>query len=362
MSIIKSYGLRNAVRKVLYSPVGNKIFTAVGGRIYADKLVRSQKKLMLENARKQFENETRFGTFEDYQKALGKHWVSYSEYAYQYEFWRLTEEQREEYVSRLRMKYFYWRYVPGIYKVVFRDKNKFLVAYKKYIHRKWLYVPESSYDEFYELVSGSDCMAKPTDGTCGQGIFKISRNDQQTYVKELYNRCLKHRMLVEECIEACDELKEFHPQSLNTIRIVTISNKEKSMVFSSRFKMGVGDSVIDNVHAGGLYAQVNVDTGVVETDGIGVNGENCEYHPDSGKKIKGFQIPKWNEIVNTCFEAAKMSENPIIGWDVVVNNKGLVEFIEGNHGPDIDTSQSPQKGLKKRIYSLIKEYYGVELK
>ena len=362
MSIIKSYVLKQVVRKVLYSPVGNKVFTAVGGRIYADRLVKSHKKHMLEDARKQFEKGSQFGTFEDYQKALGKHWVSYNEYAYQYEFWRMPEERREEYISRLKMQYFYWRYVPGIYKVVLRDKNKFLVAYKKYIYRKWLYVPESSYDEFYNLVSVYDCMAKPTDGTCGQGIFKIYKSDDPTSIKSLYEKCVKFRMLIEECIEACDELKAFHPQSLNSIRLVTFSNKEKSMVFSSRFKMGVGDSVIDNVHAGGLFAQVNVETGIVETDGISVNGDFCEYHPDTGIKIKGFQIPKWNDIVNTCFEAARMSDNPIIGWDVVVNNKGQVEFIEGNHGPDIDTSQSPQKGLKKRIYALIKEYYGVELK
>ena len=362
MSIIKSYSLKNHVRDVVYSPLGNKIFVSVGGKIYANRLVKSRKRHMLERARQKFQDNPQFGTFEDYKTALNKHWVSYFEYAHQYEFWRLTETQREEYISRLRMNYFYWRYVPGVYKVVFRDKNKFLVAFKKFVYRKWLYVPESSYDEFYKLLSVSDCIAKPTDGTSGQGIFKICKNNDHASVKEIYDNCKKQKILVEECIEACDELKAFHPQSLNTIRVVTISNKEKSMVFSSRFKMGVGDRVIDNVHAGGLYAQVNVETGVVETDGISVSGKLCEYHPDSGIKIKGFQIPKWNEIVNTCFEAAKMSDNPIIGWDVVVNNKGQVEFIEGNHAPDIDTSQSPQKGLKKKIYALIKEYYGVELK
>ena len=171
------------MRKVVYSPLGNKVFTAVGGKIYADRLVKSREKHLLESARKKFENESQFGTFEDYKSALKKHWVSYFEYAYQYEFWRLTEAQREEYLSRLKMDYFYWRYVPGVYKIVFRDKNKFLVAYKKYIYRKWLYVPESSYDEFYKLLSVSDCIAKPTDGTSGQGIFKILKSDDHTSVK-----------------------------------------------------------------------------------------------------------------------------------------------------------------------------------
>lgn len=362
MSLIQNKSIKAAVRKVIYSPLGNKIFTATSSKIYADRLVSIRKKQLLAEAEKQFMKGDAKGSLDDYKKALQKHWVSFSEYVYLFEFWNKTEAERNEYLSRLRMQYFYWRYVPGIKKIVLRDKQKFLSYYSDYIYRKWVYAPEATYESFYELISQYDCIAKPTDSECGQGIYKIFKNGDHSFVKTLFDKCVKDRTLVEECIIACDELSAFHPQSLNTIRLVTISNKEKTMAFSSRFKMGIGDSVIDNVHAGGLYAQVNVDTGIVETDGISVNGDFCEYHPNSGIKIKGFQIPKWNEIVSTCFKAAKMSENPIIGWDVVVNNKGQIEFIEGNHGPDIDTSQSPQKGLKKRIYALIKEYYGVELK
>ena len=59
---------------------------------------------------------------------------------------------------------------------------------------------------------------------------------------------------------------------------------------------------------------------------------------------------------------AKLTDNPITGWDVVINNKGEIEFVEGNHSPDFDVMQSPlQVGVKKRIYALIKDYCAIEM-
>lgn len=356
--------LETIVCNIVYSPLVNKLVTLVGGqKLYAETQVRSIKKTLLAKAKKEFEKGSSLGTFDDYKEALEKHWVSYREYAYQYEFYKKNEAEREEYISRLKMAYFYWRYTPGTAKSVFRNKTKFLTTFKKYIHRQWIYTPESTFEDFVQMVSKYDCIIKPCDGKLGKGIFKTYKDAKRQDDRKLYESCVKDRMLVEQCIEACDELKAFHPQSLNTIRVVTISNKEKACVFSGVFRTGVGESVVDNSHKGGVSAQINVENGIVETDGANTSGQRFECHPDSGIPIKGFRIPKWNTIVETCCEAAKMTENPITGWDVVVNSKGEVEFIEGNYGPDMDMMQTRYKrGAKKKLYSLIKEYCGIEMK
>ena len=170
-------------------------------------------------------------------------------------------------------------------------------------------------------------------------------------------------MCIEECIESCKELKDFHPESLNTIRIVTVSNKKKAEVFGSFFRMGVGNSVVDNAHAGGIFAQINIHTGIIESDGINTNGERFLYHPDSKLKIEGFTIPKWDLICNTCCQAAVLTGNVFTGWDVVINSQGKVEFIEGNDISDVDVLQLPLHiGIKKRLFALIKEYSGIEMK
>lgn len=95
---------------------------------------------------------------------------------------------------------------------------------------------------------------------------------------------------------------------------------------------------------------------MIESEGIDINGNRYIEHPNSHKRIKGFQIPRWEDIKSICIEASKViPENPITGWDVVINTKGNIEFIEGNHGPDFDVMQSPLKiGVKRKLYNLIK--------
>jgi hypothetical protein len=352
------------VANTAYSPLGNQIVQWLRiPQLYADYMVWFSKRKALSSAKREFSKDTAIGNFNDFKNALNKHWVTYNEYAYQYEFYKKTEEEREEFVSRAKMSYFYRRYSPGRSKGLFRNKYRFLTEYSKYIHRNWIYAPEASYEEFAQLVTNYDCIIKPCDGAFGRGIFKVYKNGDHTDDRKMYDSCVKDRMMVEQCIESCEELKALHPQSLNTIRVVTIANKEKACVFSGVFRTGVGNSVVDNSHAGGVSVQINVENGIIETDGANTKGERFISHPDSGIVFKGFKIPKWDLVVKACCDAAKMTDNPITGWDVAINNDGDVEFVEANYAPDMDMMQTRYKaGAKKKIYALIKEYCGVELK
>lgn len=356
--------LKSILCKVGYSPLGDKLVWSSGlGYLWLWLHVHSSKKRLLADAMKKFHNGANIGNFDDYKESLDNHWVSYQEYAHQYKFPEKSETQRYEYVSRLRMAYFYWRYTPSAAKQVFREKKIFLRVFGNYIHRQWLYVPEASFEDFEKMITQFDCIVKPYDGKLGQGIFKVYHNSDHTNDLTLYEECKKNRMLLEECIEACDELKVLHPQSLNTIRVVTVNGRDKACVISGVLRTGVGDSVVDNSHAGGVSAQINVSTGIVETDGTDTKGNKYEYHPDSGIKFVGYTVHNWNAIVETCCEAAKLTNAPMTGWDVVVNNHGYVEFVEANYGPDMDMMQTRYKtGAKKKIHALIKEYCGIELK
>lgn len=354
--------LKSILCKFGYSPLGDKIIWFSGvGYLWLWLHIRSSKKRLLADAVKKF-REAPVGSLDDYKNALEKHWVSYQEYAYQYEFYTKSEAQRNEYVSRLRMAYFYWRYTPSAAKQVFREKINFLRVFSKYVHRQWLYVPEASFDDFEKMTTQFDCIVKPYDGKLGQGIFKVYHNSDHTNDKRMYVECRKNKMLLEECIEACDELKMFHPQSLNTIRVVTVNGRDKACVLSGVLRTGVGDNVVDNSHAGGVSAQINVSSGIVESDGADTKGNIYKCHPDSGIMFVGYKIHNWEAIVETCCEAAKLTGAPMTGWDVVVNQRGDVEFVEANYGPDMDMMQTRyKKGAKKKIFGLIKEYCGINL-
>lgn len=305
---------------------------------------------------------------EDFYQAMNKHYVSISEYLHQYEFYRLTEEERDEFISRslmravsckLRMKY------PNDFHGLPLQKDKFLARFTAlgFCKRRWLYTPQCTYEQFADLLSSTECVIKPHDGSLGFGVKKVPAQTDPVQIKSLYDKCVQGSMIIEECLHGCDAIQAFHPQSLNTIRFVTVAFRGKAFPFGAFLRMGIGDMIIDNAHAGGLFAQINMETGVIESEGITTEGLRVERHPDTNMLIKGTQIPRWNEVVDFCVSAARQTKNTVSGWDVIITDKGTLEFIEANNRPDFDVMQSPLKiGVKRKVLDMLSEVVGKEMK
>lgn len=322
-----------------------------------------ERKRFLSEAKERFATENpKHGSYRDYKKAFKKHRVTYSEYMYSYEYWRLNEEERDEFISTSEMQCIYRKLGKRGVRNVFHDKVEFLKLFSGFIHRKWALAKDLSFEQFQAMVQQFDCIAKPIDGTRGDGIFKI-RASEVSYWNGLYAKCVNENILLEECLQACDEIAAFHPSSLNTIRVVTISNQDKCVVFGALFRMGAHGSVIDNTHAGGVYAPINVETGTIEIEAIDSQNHHYANHPDTGTPIKGFRIPQWDQIVVTCKAATKnIPDIHFAGWDLCVTKDGQIEIIEGNHAPDFDGGmQAPLKiGVKRKLQNTVKEVMGVD--
>lgn len=333
-------------------------------KYYQECLVRRHEtKRFLKEAKIHFASERGLkGSFSDYKHDCRVYRVDYSEYMYQYEFWNLTAAQKREFVARAEMQSLYRKIVKPKIRELFYNKVSFLQKFSAYVHRKWLVVKTASFEEFCVMINSFDCIAKPIEGSLGNGIFKIGKGE--TLDKEaLYNDCVKKNILLEECVVGCDEIEEFHPASLNTIRVVTISNANNRMVFGAFLRMGNDGNCVDNAHAGGIFAQIDIEKGIVESDGITTQGTKVEVHPYSGKVIKGFEIPHWEDIKVACLKATK--EDPDIyftGWDVCVLKDGRVELIEGNHAPDFDLMQSPLKtGVRQKLNAVLRDFFHCDL-
>jgi len=322
-----------------------------------------ERKRFYQEAKTRFASEKpKQGSLKDYKSAFRKHRVTYSEYMYSYEFWRLSEEERDEFISTSEMQCIYRKLGDPKVRSVFHDKVMFLKCFNRFVYRHWALVNELSFEQFKNMIVQSDCIAKPIDGTRGDGVFKIKAEEVEDW-PALYECCLNNNLLLEQCIQSCDELSAFHPNSLNTVRVVTISDGDKFMVFGALFRMGAHGSVVDNTHAGGIYAPINVETGIIDTDAIDAHNNHFEYHPDTLKKIKGFKIPRWDSIVETCREASKIIPNVYFaGWDVCITKDDRVEIIEGNHAPDFDGGmQAPLKiGVKKKLQKAVYQQMGVD--
>ena len=326
-------------------------------------ILSKEKKRYIEEATDCFNSNPTPGSLKDYLDALKKHRVSYGEYMHKFEYWKLNETQREEFISCSEMQCIYRKMVQPEVRTVLLYKNLFLKRFSSYAQRRWLEVGKASYEQFASMVSQFDCIAKPIEGWWGKGIRVIKKTEDVSEIRRLYDECLKENILLEERVHACKEIEAFHPSSLNTVRVVTISNSQECNVFGAILRMGTGDRIIDNTHSGGIFASIDVKTGVIDTDGLDSNGNVYKEHPDSHIPIKGFRIPYWDKVIEMCSNATKVIPNTIfVGWDVVIFDDGRVGLIEGNHAPDFDGGmQAPKKiGVKQRVKKVVMDMYGVD--
>ena len=101
------------------------------------------------------------------------------------------------------------------------------------------------------------------------------------------------------------------------------------------------DFGFDGFDGGGIFAPVDVETGVICRDGMNLDNKFFEVHPVSGKKIKGFQVPHWDEVLTLAATAAKRFKGVrMVGWDIAVTEEG-VSLIEGNSESNYQFAQLP---------------------
>ena len=325
-------------------------------------LLKSQRKGLWADAVKQFEENTpEHGSLRNYRRAMRRHRVNYKEYN-TYGFWHLSENERKKYLSENELKCIY-RKLESVDERKWLD-NKMMthLKFEKYMRRDWICPSVSSFGSFCQFVSSKDCVAKPCKGSLGEGVFMIKK-DENGDLQELYDYCRNNNLIVEERLHSCKEMEAFHPQSLNTIRVMTMSKGDGFKVIGCMFRMGVGEHVVDNGSSGGILAPIDWVTGVVSGDGRNKEGKIYACHPDTGKVIKGFVVPYWDNVINACKEMASFIPKKVFaGWDVCVLESGEIELIEVNSGPNIMGLQTASGyGLRPRIQDLGKELLGLEL-
>jgi len=108
-------------------------------------------------------------------------------------------------------------------------------------------------------------------------------------------------------------------------------------------------TTVDNFHAGGIAAPVDLDTNRL---GRASNlGDNVELgwlsrHPDTGGQIEGRVLPLWPQVLALARQAhLTFADRIIVGWDIAILADGP-SVVEGNSGPDVDIMQ---RGLKRGI-------------
>lgn len=249
--------------------------------------------------------------------------------------YQLNKQQRESTITRGISNEIVRRMNDKAYWPLFDNKARFNTLFAEHIGRAWLdfgeHTTEKELQDF--LAQQNVILFKPMEGSSGQGIFKIERQEWENDFSSFFMRLKeKGHAILEELVVQHDALQSLNPSSVNTIRVATLLGDKMQGVVYAFIRIGNG-KVIDNVDCGGMAARVDLQSGRILTKGADKLGNVFERHPFSGIDIVGFQIPYWEEVMQMCLAASrKIPQMRFIAWDVAITNKGPI-FIEGNSFP-----------------------------
>ena len=217
------------------------------------------------------------------------------------------------------------------------DKWGFYLLAKDFFKREVVRVQCSSDWEAFRTFSLriKHLICKPNDKALGSGIFAVDLENEEE-ARKVFDSLLQNggTWIVEEKIVQDDRMAQWNESSCNSVRVLSFLNGDGFFIITPFLRTGRCGSVVDNAGAGGVFANVDYKTGIVESDGIDERGTYYKAHPDSKEIFKGWQIPQWDELLKTVEEIHKtvMPGHPYIGWDFALSKDKGWCVIEANWG------------------------------
>lgn len=230
-----------------------------------------------------------------------------------------------------------------------KDKYAFYQLMKPFFGRKVFQV--NSFAEKESFVSFAmetkSLFCKLEKGSRGKGAFVAEVSGRED-AERLFGQLSENHddeWIVEERIRQSQEMAQWNESSVNTVRLPSFLTKSGFKVLAPFFRTGRLGSVIDNAGQGGVFAVIDPVSGVLITDGVDEVGGVFPSHPDSKIQFKGWQVPKWNELLQVAEKAHRIiPHQKYIGWDFALTDNGW-RLIEGNWGQMVG-QYATKKGVK----------------
>ncbi len=216
-------------------------------------------------------------------------------------------------------------------KSVFANKWNTYCKYKEFFNRDAVYCDdEGKKEQFISFANkNGSFIIKPVAKSCGKGIKIVHDGYKDGLFETLMKEC-DGKFIAEELIRQSQEMGKFHPDSVNTVRIPTYRLDDEVLILHPFMRMGQNGNCVDNGGAGGLICPIDMETtGIIAAfDEI---GHRYQVHPDTGEPIVGFQIPRWDELIQLSKRLADITpENRYTGWDFALTDAGWV-IVEANY-------------------------------
>ncbi|MBQ1502122.1 MAG: hypothetical protein IIZ45_05870, partial [Firmicutes bacterium] len=220
------------------------------------------------------------------------HRISPNEY-FRYKFEYLSKKGRHQYVGKAELSRLRKLGNPRLT----NDKYESYVAFRPYYKRDAVLIgsreDEALFNDFCDRHPVF--FLKPLSDCGGHGVQRIDlegmdkREDVFDHILQRTSACIP-----EEPIIQAEAMAKYHPDSINTVRVVVLKKDDTLEVLQTSVRFGRGGAVVDNTGTGGLSSSVDTETGLITSPGrVGYEYGVFLRHPDTGVQILGSQIPAW---------------------------------------------------------------------
>ncbi len=169
----------------------------------------------------------------------------------------------------------------------------------------------------------------------GVDVFFFERADKPVLNIEELMKSYGSDYIVQEVVTQHKILAAIHPESLNTIRVISFLFQGEVHISSAILRMGVGGSRLDNFSAGGIACPILPD-GRLEDKALDNDLQWITSHPN-GTEFARVKIPSYERVVETIRRAHKdIPYFRIIGWDFSIDRDGEPVLIEYNGAPGMN--------------------------
>lgn len=259
-----------------------------------------------------------------------------------FEFYNIDHGKRSSFITRGINNQLVKKYNDKNSIHIFDNKDEFNQIYADYIKRDWIRVDTADYEEFKAFLSKHQTFFyKPVNLSCGMGIEKIVLSDSidpEALYEDLKSR---GRGICEQAIIQHPVMNSIYPDSVNTIRFVTIHHNNKTNIIFAFLRVGNNGKAVDNLNNGGIAAPIDLTTGRISHPGSDKKNIPYDFHPKTKVAFVGFQIPLFEEAKDMIIKASLI--NPQIGyagWDIAITDDSPC-LVEGNYYPGHDILQLP---------------------
>ena len=288
-------------------------------------------------------------------------------------FYKKSHEEKSLYLTQRNRFLYIYHLNKKEDASLLNDKYRAYLDLKEYFKRDVIQIStDSDFDTFCDFVEKHPTyVVKPTDLGLAVGVHKAT-TDKYADKREHFELLLKEArgfkenyqwsdrdnlapasIILEEIIEQDEALARIHPASVNGIRCTTIRVGDKVHLHYPWFKIGANGEFVTSAAAGTFDAGIDAKTGIVDTNAFGEGQEEYEFHPDTGIKVPGYQIPKWDELLEVLDKIGRHYPTiRYVGWDMVLTPKGWC-IMEGNFAGECMWQMVYGRGMKKELEELI---------